>query len=68
MAILRPQDSAHAQELPSIHTQIWPYTRSYDLLVLAGMNGGNTLAAFVGMLQDWTSELGEMAKSVRMAA
>ena len=38
--------------------QYYPYFDDKYLAVAASLNGGNVLAAFVRMLQQWTMELG----------
>jgi len=38
--------------------EYFPYFDGKYLAVAASLNGGNTLAAFVRMLQQWTLELG----------
>jgi sedoheptulokinase len=38
--------------------EYFPYFNGKYLAVAASLNGGNTMAAFVRMLQQWTLELG----------
>lgn len=38
--------------------QYYPYFHNQYLAVAASLNGGNVLATFVKMLQQWTMELG----------
>lgn len=40
------------------HIAHYPYFNDKYLAVAASLNGGNALAAFVQMLQQWTMELG----------
>ncbi|XP_050720417.1 sedoheptulokinase-like isoform X2 [Eriocheir sinensis] len=59
MCFKMPQDFKPAHHPPSTPSPIeyFPFFRSY-LAVAASLNGGNALAAFVRMLQQWSLDLG----------
>lgn len=40
--------------------EYFPYFESKYLAVAASLNGGNTLAAFIKMVQEWSLEMGSM--------
>lgn len=44
---------------PSSAVSYFPYFNGDYLAVAASLNGGNVLAAFVGMVAQWTQELGK---------
>ncbi|GCB77961.1 hypothetical protein scyTo_0019344, partial [Scyliorhinus torazame] len=48
-----------AQPNPIASVAYFPYFDGKYLAVAAALNGGNVLASFVGMLKQWTQELGQ---------
>lgn len=51
-------------ELSSI--EYFPYFSGKYLAVAASLNGGNALATFVKMIQEWTLELGTMVPQCKL--
>lgn len=58
LSFLMPEGFSPPQADPSAAVEYFPYFKGRYLAVAASLNGGNVLAVFVRMLQQWTHELG----------
>ncbi|XP_054724439.1 sedoheptulokinase-like [Uloborus diversus] len=58
LSFLLPEDFKPPPSVPTAPVEYFPYFKGRYLAVAASLNGGNVLAAFVKMLQQWTHELG----------
>lgn len=59
LSYLLPEDFKPPPSIPTSPVEYFPYFKGRYLAVAASLNGGNVLAAFVKMLQQWTHELGK---------
>ncbi|XP_067866874.1 sedoheptulokinase isoform X2 [Heterodontus francisci] len=55
---LAPTFLPPARPNPAASVAYYPYLDGIHLAVAASLNGGNVLSSFIGMLQQWTQELG----------
>ncbi|GFW19978.1 sedoheptulokinase [Trichonephila clavipes] len=58
LSFLLPEDFKPPPSVSTSPIEYFPYFKGRYLAVAASLNGGNVLAAFVKMLQQWTHELG----------
>ncbi|KAG8185001.1 hypothetical protein JTE90_017027 [Oedothorax gibbosus] len=58
LSILLPEGFKPPPSVSTAPVEYFPYFKGRYLAVAASLNGGNVLAAFVKMLQQWTHELG----------
>ncbi|XP_015913667.1 sedoheptulokinase [Parasteatoda tepidariorum] len=58
LSFLLPEDFKPPPTVSTSSIEYFPYFKGRYLAVAASLNGGNVLAAFVKMLQQWTHELG----------
>ncbi|GBM81323.1 Sedoheptulokinase [Araneus ventricosus] len=58
LSFLLPEDFKPPPAVSTSPVEYFPYFNGRYLAVAASLNGGNVLAAFVKMLQQWTHELG----------
>ncbi|XP_067120605.1 sedoheptulokinase-like [Centruroides vittatus] len=58
LSFIKPEDFQPTLSQSSSAIEYFPYFNGRYLAVAASLNGGNVLAVFVRMLQQWTHELG----------
>lgn len=62
LSFIMPKGFSPPHHNPKSPIEYFPYFKGRYLAVAASLNGGNVLAAFVRMLQQWTHELGKLVK------
>ena len=60
LSFLLPENFKPPPSMSTDPVEYFPYFNGRYLAVAASLNGGNVLAAFVKMLQQWTHELGNI--------